>query len=72
MSMGFLLPKSKPIGTSSSNSPKEEKEESTNVDTPVVWRGLMVQKATQQLLFEVDWRDNASSRPGPQWSLGWG
>jgi ATP-binding protein involved in chromosome partitioning len=22
----------------------------------VVWRGLMVQKATQQLLFDVDWR----------------
>lgn len=24
-------------------------------DSPVVWRGLMVQKAAQQLLFEVDW-----------------
>lgn len=24
-------------------------------DTPVVWRGLMVQKAVQQLLFDVDW-----------------
>ena len=23
----------------------------------VIWRGLMVQKATQQLLFDVDWRD---------------
>ena len=23
----------------------------------VVWRGLMVQKATQQLLFDVDWRN---------------
>lgn len=23
--------------------------------SPIVWRGLMVQKATQQLLFEVDW-----------------
>lgn len=24
-------------------------------DTPVVWRGLMVQKAVQQLLFDVEW-----------------
>jgi ATP-binding protein involved in chromosome partitioning len=24
-------------------------------DKPVVWRGLMVQKAVQQLLFDVDW-----------------
>ncbi|KAF8318290.1 P-loop containing nucleoside triphosphate hydrolase protein [Cantharellus anzutake] len=31
---------------------------STAGDAPaVVWRGLMVQKATQQLLFDVDWRD---------------
>lgn len=41
MSMGYL------IGRSSSDS-------HTN-DTPVVWRGLMVQKAVQQLLFDVDW-----------------
>ena len=46
MSMGFLLPKAP--GTDSS------------ADTPVVWRGLMVQKAVQQLLFDVDWRDPAS------------
>ncbi|KZT21931.1 P-loop containing nucleoside triphosphate hydrolase protein [Neolentinus lepideus HHB14362 ss-1] len=44
MSMGFLLP-------SSPSSPS-----SSNEDTPVVWRGLMVQKAVQQLLFDVDWR----------------
>lgn len=25
-------------------------------DTPVVWRGMMVMKAVQQLLFDVDWR----------------
>ena len=25
-------------------------------DAPVTWRGLMVQKAVQQLLFDVDWR----------------
>ena len=42
MSMGFLLPRA-------------EGAES-NADTPVVWRGLMVQKAVQQLLFDVDWR----------------
>lgn len=40
MSMGFLLPPSSD-GTSSS--------------APVVWRGLMVMKAVQQLLFDVDW-----------------
>ncbi|KAH9853198.1 P-loop containing nucleoside triphosphate hydrolase protein [Lenzites betulinus] len=45
MSMGFLLPKAP--GTDSS------------ADTAVVWRGLMVQKAVQQLLFDVDWRDSA-------------
>ena len=40
--MGFLLP---------SPSPSSE----DNTDTAVVWRGLMVQKAVQQLLFDVDW-----------------
>lgn len=24
-------------------------------DSPVAWRGLMVQKAVQQLLFDVEW-----------------
>ncbi|KAJ6498114.1 hypothetical protein C8R47DRAFT_1212438 [Mycena vitilis] len=43
MSMGYLLPRS--ADTNSTN------------DSPVVWRGLMVQKAVQQLLFDVDWRD---------------
>jgi ATP-binding protein involved in chromosome partitioning len=43
MSMGFLLPK-----TSNGQ---------TDAEAAVVWRGLMVQKATQQLLFDVDWRD---------------
>ena len=38
--MGFLLPSS---------------SSGDNTDTPIVWRGLMVQKAVQQLLFEVDW-----------------
>lgn len=41
--MGFLLPKT-------SNGQMD-------VEAAVVWRGLMVQKATQQLLFDVDWRD---------------
>ena len=38
--MGFLLPSS---------------SSGDNTDTPIVWRGLMVQKAVQQLLFDVDW-----------------
>ncbi|EGN97157.1 hypothetical protein SERLA73DRAFT_183790 [Serpula lacrymans var. lacrymans S7.3] len=42
MSMGYLLPK---LGNADGNT-----------DTAVVWRGLMVQKAVQQLLFDVDWR----------------
>lgn len=28
-------------------------------DTPVAWRGMMVMKAVQQLLFDVDWRGKA-------------
>ncbi|KAF8996031.1 P-loop containing nucleoside triphosphate hydrolase protein [Cyathus striatus] len=43
MSMGFLLP----------SIAGED-----NTDTPIVWRGLMVQKAVQQLLFDVDWTMN--------------
>lgn len=31
-------------------------------DAPIVWRGLMVQKAVQQLLFDVDW---TSGEGGP-------
>ena len=49
MSMGFLLPR--PADPSQPN------------DTAVVWRGLMVQKAAQQLLFDVDWRDGENG-PG--------
>ncbi|KAH8119413.1 P-loop containing nucleoside triphosphate hydrolase protein [Phellopilus nigrolimitatus] len=49
MSMGFLLPRTQ---VSDSSRPSRD-------DTPVVWRGLMVQKAIQQLLFDVDWRENA-------------
>jgi len=30
-------------------------------DKPVVWRGLMVQKAVHQLLFDVDWRRRTSN-----------
>ena len=29
--------------------------------SPIVWRGLMVQKAIQQLLFDVDWSSASSS-----------
>lgn len=32
---------------------------SANNDSPVVWRGLMVMKAVQQLLFDVDWTSAA-------------
>lgn len=46
MSMGFLLPKAPGADSTA--------------DTAVVWRGLMVQKAVQQLLFDVDWRDPVS------------
>ena len=42
MSMGFLLP---PLNLDMEHD-----------DTAVVWRGLMVQKAVQQLLFDVDWQ----------------
>lgn len=44
MSMGYLLPKS------TESKPRE--------DAAIVWRGLMVQKAVQQLLFDVDWRES--------------
>jgi len=40
--MGFLIPSTNPTSED-------------NTDTPIVWRGLMVQKAVQQLLFDVDW-----------------
>lgn len=54
MSMGFLLP---------------PQSSGSNADTPVVWRGLMVMKAVQQLLFDVDWRagmtpDSDPTAPG--------
>ncbi|GAA6014899.1 hypothetical protein JCM8202_004807 [Rhodotorula sphaerocarpa] len=47
MSMGFLLPKAPPDPSSPASDAS---------DTPVVWRGMMVMKAVQQLLFDVDWR----------------
>lgn len=53
MSMGFLLP---PAASGS------------NADTPVVWRGLMVMKAVQQLLFDVDWRAGVSPETEPSTS----
>jgi ATP-binding protein involved in chromosome partitioning len=54
MSMGFLLPRSENTDPCSSST---DSDMPSNTDTPVVWRGLMVQKAVQQLLFDVDWRD---------------
>lgn len=53
--MGFLLPRTQATGSS----------EPSRDDTPVVWRGLMVQKAVQQLLFDVDWRDQAGRGQEP-------
>ena len=47
MSMAFLLPPTINL--------------TTNEDTPIVWRGMMVMKATQQLLFDVDWKSTSSS-----------
>ncbi|KAH0828609.1 P-loop containing nucleoside triphosphate hydrolase protein [Lanmaoa asiatica] len=44
MSMGYLLPQST--------------ENKSREDAAIVWRGLMVQKAVQQLLFDVDWRES--------------
>ncbi|SCV68327.1 BQ2448_448 [Microbotryum intermedium] len=51
MSMGFLLPNS-----SSATPDPEDPDADHGADTPVVWRGMMVMKAVQQLLFDVDWR----------------
>ncbi|GAC93204.1 hypothetical protein PHSY_000767 [Pseudozyma hubeiensis SY62] len=48
MSMGFLL------GNASRSGAGEEEDE----ERVVAWRGMMVMKATQQLLFDVDWRLN--------------
>ena len=48
--MGFLLPR--------------PPDADSSADTPVVWRGLMVQKAVQQLIFDVDWRDGLDQQ-GP-------
>ncbi|KAJ3710719.1 P-loop containing nucleoside triphosphate hydrolase protein [Lentinula raphanica] len=53
MSMAYLLPPAPQSSSSSSSNP--DSEPPTNEDTPVVWRGLMVQKAVQQLLFQTDW-----------------
>lgn len=43
MSIGFLLPQTSASGKDGGAA-------------PVVWRGMMVMKAVQQLLFDVDWR----------------
>jgi ATP-binding protein involved in chromosome partitioning len=45
--MGFLIP-----STTRSMDPSSNGD---NTDTPIVWRGPMVQKTVQQLLFDVDW-----------------
>jgi ATP-binding protein involved in chromosome partitioning len=35
---------------------------SDSPDSVVAWRGMMVMKAVQQLLFDVDWRLGASTQ----------
>lgn len=49
MSMGFLLP------------PAKDDDQGVSSSAPVVWRGLMVMKAVQQLLFDVDWSGDDGS-----------
>ncbi|GAA5972752.1 hypothetical protein JCM11641_003004 [Rhodosporidiobolus odoratus] len=49
MSMGFLLP-------NAARTSDDPAGADPAADTPVVWRGMMVMKAVQQLLFDVDWR----------------
>ncbi|KAJ3917188.1 P-loop containing nucleoside triphosphate hydrolase protein [Lentinula edodes] len=58
MSMAYLLPSASHSSSSPSTNP--DSEPPTNEDTPVVWRGLMVQKAVQQLLFQTDWSAGVS------------
>jgi ATP-binding protein involved in chromosome partitioning len=53
MSMGFLIP-----STTQSTDPSSNGD---NTDTPIVWRGLVVQKAVQRLLFDVDWSKDGQS-----------
>ncbi|KAG8986339.1 hypothetical protein FRB95_005354 [Tulasnella sp. JGI-2019a] len=55
MSMGFLL---RPSAASLAQGGSDTS------DTAVVWRGLMVQKAAQQLLFDVDWRGKNGEEEG--------
>lgn len=50
MSMGYLVPRPPP--------------DSAEFEGAIVWRGLMVQKAVQQLLFDIDWRDSGGSGLG--------
>lgn len=58
MSMGFLLPPPpKPKGDEEHDSDAIAASSSA----PVVWRGLMVMKAVQQLLFDVDWSGDADT-----------
>ncbi|CCF48336.1 hypothetical protein NDA11_006871 [Ustilago hordei] len=58
MSMGFLLGNNAPRSTAAGDEAVEEEER------VVAWRGMMVMKATQQLLFDVDWRLNPHA-PAP-------
>jgi ATP-binding protein involved in chromosome partitioning len=59
MSMGYLLGKGKG-GGEGGNKVGEGKEEGSE-EGPVAWRGLMVMKALQQLLWEVQWGGTEAS-----------
>ncbi|OCF46059.1 MRP family ATP-binding protein [Kwoniella heveanensis CBS 569] len=59
MSIGYLLREScSHFPCLSTYTPNPEN------DTPVVWRGMMVMKAVQQLLFDVDWTTKTGTTSG--------
>lgn len=61
MSIGYLLPSSSSTKNSESPSYSEKRTAENEAaaaeddDKPIVWRGLMVMKALQQLLFQIRW-----------------
>ena len=54
MSIGYLLPTSS-LSSNNGDSASKHNQNAEDEDKPIVWRGLMVMKALQQLLFEVRW-----------------
>ena len=64
MSMGFLLSRDPKFDRDPTSETPPFWRSDTKESAPVVWRGLMVQKATQQLLFEVDWSGGGAVHGG--------